>query len=532
MKNLLHDSSRKARRRARPALEPLEDRLNPGNLDFSAAGAAAFTANPGELNDITLNLNQATGRYQFTDNGAVITVSGAGSGAGGANDQGAGTNAVTFQASFITSISIDTGDLADFVTVQSTSVPTTVTTSATGDANPTVTLGNAGSLQGIMAPVTIGNANALSTVVLDDSADPTGRTVTVSDTAVTGLAPAPINYTAADLGALTVNGGTGRNNFTVTDTILNITSVLNTGTGNDTVTVQAGSTLNVNGQGGNDQFKVTPSADAAFNFNGGSGSSTLDFRGTGALTPNGANAGTINAAGDQPVAFASIPVANVLNGHGSLQFSAATFTANENGSSATITVTRTGGASGAVSVQFTATAGTAAPGQNFTPTTQTVTFADDDTTPKTITVPILDDQVVTSNLTVNLALSNPTGGANLGTPSTAVLTILETDQPVNVTGQSQVVLGKLKGTKKARQKVTITNHSGRTFVGPLTLILAGLNRKTTLTNESGVSNGGDPLLTVGSDLAPGASLTLTLQFRNPKLKRIKFAQLVFAEGLR
>src|SRR5262245_6009783 len=138
MKNLLNQLFRgrsrppqTARRRPAPAVERLEDRLTPANLDVDAAGVAQLIANPFELNDITLVLNQATMRYEFTDNGATITVSGAGAGAAGADVQGAGTNTVTAKASFLTSILIDTGDLADFVTIRSTAVPTNVTTTGT-----------------------------------------------------------------------------------------------------------------------------------------------------------------------------------------------------------------------------------------------------------------------------------------------------------------------------------------------------------------------------------------------------------------
>src|SRR4030095_15375590 len=64
-------------------------------------------------------------------------------------------------------------------------------------------------------------------------------------------------------------------------------------------------------------------------------------------------------------------------------------------------------------------------------TSQTVSFAAGDTANKTVTIPILDDTTFEGNETVNLTLTNPTGGATLGTPSTAVLTI--TDNEVGFT---------------------------------------------------------------------------------------------------
>ena len=84
--------------------------------------------------------------------------------------------------------------------------------------------------------------------MVDDSQDATARTTTVSGTQLTGLAPATIGFTAADLGSLTVNGGSGGNTFTVTDTPASIATTLNTFGGNNTFDVQgtgSGSTLTV-----------------------------------------------------------------------------------------------------------------------------------------------------------------------------------------------------------------------------------------------------------------------------------------------
>ena len=111
-------------------------------------------------------------------------------------------------------------------------------------------------------------------------------------------------------------------------------------------------------------------------------------------------------------------------GTGAFEFAATNYVVNENGSNATITVVRTLGVSGLTTVAYGMSNGTAVAGVNYLAVSGTLTFADGETI-KTFTVPILDDHTSTSNRTINLFLANPTGGAQLATQSTAVLTIIE-----------------------------------------------------------------------------------------------------------
>ncbi len=112
----------------------------------------------------------------------------------------------------------------------------------------------------------------------------------------------------------------------------------------------------------------------------------------------------------------------------SLQFSAPTFSVNENGTAvAAVTVTRTGGSAGAVSATVNLTNGTATAPGDYTGTAIPVNFADGDTAPKTITIPIVDDTLVEGTETVNLTLASPTGGATIGTQGTATLSIIDND---------------------------------------------------------------------------------------------------------
>ncbi len=115
---------------------------------------------------------------------------------------------------------------------------------------------------------------------------------------------------------------------------------------------------------------------------------------------------------------------------GTLQFSAANFTVDEEGTPVMeVTVTRGGGTQGAVTVQVIPVDGTATAPDDYDNTPITVSFADGDNQAKIVTIPIVDDELLEGDETVNLSLFNPTGGASLGNEKTATLTILDTDRP-------------------------------------------------------------------------------------------------------
>ena len=152
---------------------------------------------------------------------------------------------------------LNSGTGADTVTVQATTGPLTVEGQNGLD---TVTIGNAGSVQGIMAPVSVSNQKSFTALSVDDSADAVARMATITAAAITGLAPAAINYVENDLSSLTVKGGTGGNTFTVMDTPNGAalpTTTLDSGTGADTVNVLATSgALDIEGQNGADTVNI------------------------------------------------------------------------------------------------------------------------------------------------------------------------------------------------------------------------------------------------------------------------------------
>jgi hypothetical protein len=112
---------------------------------------------------------------------------------------------------------------------------------------------------------------------------------------------------------------------------------------------------------------------------------------------------------------------------GNLAFSSGSYSINENGGQALITVARSGGSNGAVSIKYSTSNGTAVAGSDYTPANGTLNWADGDTASKTFNVAIINNQQDGPDKSVNLTLSNPSGGASLGSPASALLTIVDDD---------------------------------------------------------------------------------------------------------
>lgn len=113
--------------------------------------------------------------------------------------------------------------------------------------------------------------------------------------------------------------------------------------------------------------------------------------------------------------------------NGSIRFSTATYSAAETAGTVTVTAQRTAGSAGAVSVDYVTSNGTAQAGTHFTGATGTLNWADGDTANKTFTVNLADDAVVNRSRTFTATLSNPGGGATLGTPGAATVTIADNE---------------------------------------------------------------------------------------------------------
>jgi hypothetical protein len=119
---------------------------------------------------------------------------------------------------------------------------------------------------------------------------------------------------------------------------------------------------------------------------------------------------------------------------GTIQLSAAAYGVTEGAGVVHLVITRTGGSDGGVSVTLTSSDGTATAPGDYAAVSATVTFAAGDTAAKTVDVAIVDDNVVEPLETFAVTLSAPTGGATLGVPATATISIQDDDLPSTAGG--------------------------------------------------------------------------------------------------
>jgi hypothetical protein len=113
----------------------------------------------------------------------------------------------------------------------------------------------------------------------------------------------------------------------------------------------------------------------------------------------------------------------ILSKSVSVQFSTSAYTVSSSAGSATINVLRSGNTTATVSVNYATSNGTALAGRDYVPASSTLTFQPGQTL-ATFTVTILPNTAqATGTRTLNLTLSQPAGGAALGSITTATLAI-------------------------------------------------------------------------------------------------------------
>lgn len=200
------------------------------------------------------------------------------------------------------------------------------------------------------------------------------------------------------------------------------------------------------------------------------------FLGTAPVSTNGNGDGNINvtlpvglAAGRVISATATDPngntsefsAADATAAVGSLQFSASSIAAIEDVGTLPVTVLRSGGGAGSLTVDFATTNGTALAGHDYTSTSGTLTFAAGETS-KTIQIPILDDATTEADETFTVSLTNTPSLESLGAPSILQITLQDrTTTPTLFVNDVSVTEGNTGTTTDVLFTVNLSAATGR-----------------------------------------------------------------------
>lgn len=185
--------------------------------------------------------------------------------------------------------------------------------------------------------------------------------------------------------------------------------------------------------------------------------------------------------------LASTTTAALAQG-GQIRFSNATYEVSESSPVAFVTLFRVGDDDGEISVTFIADAGTATSGADFVPIVTSVSWPDNDDDPRVVQVSIVDDDIAESSETVLLSLTNPTGGATIGSPGSATLTILDDGDtesgpgelalvsPTVVVAESEAALLVVRRTSGSAGEVSVgwSSSNGSAFAGEDYVASSGL----------------------------------------------------------
>jgi hypothetical protein len=197
-------------------------------------------------------------------------------------------------------------------------------------------------------------------------------------------------------------------------------------------------------------FQVTGNTNTALFTAGPSVSSTGTLTYTPANNTGGTATITINLKDDGGTASGGVDTSasqtftiTVTPVGGFVSFASSTASTTENSGSTTVNVVRSGNTSAAATVNYATNAdsgvpcstanGIASPKCDFTAALGTLNFAAGETS-KPITILLSQDSFVEGPETITLTLSNPTGNAALGTPSSMSVTIADdaSEPPTNI----------------------------------------------------------------------------------------------------
>jgi hypothetical protein len=155
----------------------------------------------------------------------------------------------------------------------------------------------------------------------------------------------------------------------------------------------------------------------------GSACSMVDYR-------NGAYPGNYAQAYPHPLVTSSGDAGSTGGGStgggsspGSIRIVFSSTSVNETAGSVSVSLLRESGNGGAVGISYATSDGTALAGTQYTARSGTLSWADGDTATRTVEIPVAN-LGATGTKTLTFAISNPSGGATLGSPATSTITIV------------------------------------------------------------------------------------------------------------
>ncbi|MBL3589199.1 MAG: hypothetical protein JMN24_05325, partial [gamma proteobacterium endosymbiont of Lamellibrachia anaximandri] len=190
---------------------------------------------------------------------------------------------------------------------------------------------------------------------------------------------------------------------------------------------------------------------------------------------------------------------------GTLDLSASNYAVNENDGTVNITVNRTGGSFGAITVDYATSNGTATSGNDYQAINNSLAFAENEYS-KVITVNLLDDTVYEGSESFTITLSNPGGGAALGTTTTASIDITDNEPPPSP-GTLALSTATESVVENAAGGITLTvSRTGGSF-GTVTVDYATANGTATSPGDYTAVSG--TLTFLDGELSKTIPLTLT-----------------------
>ena len=139
-----------------------------------------------------------------------------------------------------------------------------------------------------------------------------------------------------------------------------------------------------------------------------------------------------------------------IDPRGRVQLTSDTYSVAEDAGAVRVPITRSGSiAVPAAAVDYATADGSATAGVDYTAASGTASFESGETTAENVDIPIADDGAAQGNRSFTIALGNPSGGANLGSPATATVTIFDDDSPPGTPGtpSNEFEIGAVKGKR-------------------------------------------------------------------------------------